>query len=134
MWKSLTSFDLIQQTFEASLDITIFAEDIDNDPIDEQFLKERGPMVRITNGTAVDYRVDTESDSKGNSQRQGQRVGDKLIWKIKCSGKFYERFELHDFPLDLSRHIEPERSAGTSEALESQCKAEFFGRAESARF
>ena len=71
-------------------------------------------MVRITNAIAVDYRVDTEWDSNGNPQREGQRVNDKLIWKIKCSGTFFEKFELQDFPFDLSRHLEPQHSGGTS--------------------
>ena len=100
-WNSLTAVNLIEQSFEASLDITIFAENLHDDPIDEQFLKDRGPMVGITNAIAVDYRVDNQWDS----QREGRRVSDKLIWKIKCSGTFFEKFELQDFPFDLSRHL-----------------------------
>jgi hypothetical protein len=96
-WKSVTALRIVDQSFDAEVDITFETPDHEGiDEIDPGFF-EKGPNVTITNAISVDYRIDMRSED----ERAGRKSGKRRIWKILAQGTFFCTMRVSDFPFDL---------------------------------
>eukprot|EP00040_Diaphanoeca_grandis_P011355 m.58161 g.58161 ORF g.58161 m.58161 type:complete len:382 (-) comp22510_c0_seq2:24-1169(-) len=88
-WIAITAVHTMRQTFEAEIDISLTVRNGIN-VVDKSFL---GPKIKITNGVGLSVIHDTST--------QPARRGDDLSYQYHVRGEFSQKFELHQFPLDI---------------------------------